>query len=359
MDVFFIDATTGWAVGMDGTILNTTNGGTDWVPQNSGGTDWLECVYFKNLNVGFVGGSEGILQTTNGGTIWTFNDVGSGWIDDIVFLDSLNGFAVGASGGTLSKGIDGSGSIDISSGNAKTWKTSDGGATWAEEVSLSGWLLRGCFTDRNSGWGVSTYGRIMKYTDSFPLPAPPSNLTAAAISRTEIRLTWADSATNENGFHLYRSDSISGAFCLIATLDANTIIYTDTALIEGITYWYRINAFNTAGNSAVSLDAFATAGIIVSVKQEHDIPTGFALEQNYPNPFNPTTTIEFSVPHVSFTSLKIYDVLGEEVATLVSENLQAGNHKADWNASNFSSGVYFYRLSTENFVATKKLLLLK
>jgi hypothetical protein len=85
----------------------------------------------------------------------------------------------------------------------------------------------------------------------------------------------------------------------------------------------------------------------------------FKLYQNYPNPFNPLTTIKFSVPHFNHVILKVYNVFGEVVATLLSENLSAGEHKVEWNASHLSSGLYFYRLETGNLVETKKLILIK
>ena len=92
----------------------------------------------------------------------------------------------------------------------------------------------------------------------------------------------------------------------------------------------------------------------------------FHLGQNYPNPFNPTTTISFSIPFQSFVSLKIYDTLGREVSTLLSEKLPAGTYSPQWNASGLPSGVYFYRLLTQpisgqvgSFARTKKLVLLR
>ena len=88
-------------------------------------------------------------------------------------------------------------------------------------------------------------------------------------------------------------------------------------------------------------------------------PTSFALYQNYPNPFNPVTTIQFSLPHSSFVILKIFNLLGEEVGTLVSEELNAGTYKRDWNAERLASGVYYYRIQTKEYTETKKLLLLK
>ncbi len=89
------------------------------------------------------------------------------------------------------------------------------------------------------------------------------------------------------------------------------------------------------------------------------IPEEFILNQNYPNPFNPSTTISFSIPEASFISLKIFNSLGEEVETLVSKDLNAGNYKYDWNAESLTSGVYFYKLQSENFIQTKKMILLK
>jgi hypothetical protein len=85
----------------------------------------------------------------------------------------------------------------------------------------------------------------------------------------------------------------------------------------------------------------------------------FSLSQNYPNPFNPTTTITFALPVKSFVSLKIFDVLGREVATLVSEELSTGKYSTQWNAAGLGSGVYFYRLQAGSFMETKKLLLLR
>jgi hypothetical protein len=94
--------------------------------------------------------------------------------------------------------------------------------------------------------------------------------------------------------------------------------------------------------------------------QESDLqPKTFSLEQNYPNPFNPSTTISFSLPSNSFVSLKVFDVVGREVASLVSEQMSAGSHSKQWNANGMPSGIYFYRLRAGSFTETKKLILLK
>ena len=90
-----------------------------------------------------------------------------------------------------------------------------------------------------------------------------------------------------------------------------------------------------------------------------ELPTTYALKQNYPNPFNPSTMISYSVPNNTYVTLKVFDVLGNEVASLVNEEKTTGNYDIEFNASGLSSGIYFYRIQTESFVDTKKLILLK
>ena len=89
------------------------------------------------------------------------------------------------------------------------------------------------------------------------------------------------------------------------------------------------------------------------------LPTAYALEQNYPNPFNPSTDISFALPNAGQVKLVVYNVLGQEVATLVDGHMEAGNHSVTFEADNFSSGVYFYRLNAERYTQTLKMMLLK
>jgi hypothetical protein len=94
-------------------------------------------------------------------------------------------------------------------------------------------------------------------------------------------------------------------------------------------------------------------------KQSTNVPAQYSLEQNYPNPFNSTTIITYSIPTRSFVSLRIYDLLGRLVTTLVNNEKSAGAYKAEWNAEDSPSGIYFYRLQSDIFTATKKILLLR
>jgi hypothetical protein len=98
---------------------------------------------------------------------------------------------------------------------------------------------------------------------------------------------------------------------------------------------------------------------VTDVKRNNPPPSSFALSQNYPNPFNPSTIITFALPTKSFVTLKIFDILGREITTLISKELSAGNHEWEWNATGFVSGVYFYRLQAGSFTATKKVVLLR
>jgi len=98
---------------------------------------------------------------------------------------------------------------------------------------------------------------------------------------------------------------------------------------------------------------------ILDVESLEIYPESYLLYQNYPNPFNPSTTIKFEIPKTAFITLKIYNILGQEVAELVNEEKQPGVYEVNWNASGFASGVYFYQLRAGSFVETKKMILLR
>jgi hypothetical protein len=97
----------------------------------------------------------------------------------------------------------------------------------------------------------------------------------------------------------------------------------------------------------------------VGVEESHDVPNEFALHQNYPNPFNPTTTIEYALPAKAHITLRVFNLLGQEVATLVDEVQEAGNKSVTFSSSGLVSGMYFYRFSSESFSQTRKLVILK
>jgi flagellar hook assembly protein FlgD len=97
----------------------------------------------------------------------------------------------------------------------------------------------------------------------------------------------------------------------------------------------------------------------VSGEVSNSLPTEYGLDQNYPNPFNPTTTINYQLPENNHVTIKIYDILGNLVTTLIDQQMEAGYQSVNWNASHSASGVYFYELRSGSFISTKKLMLLK
>ena len=122
---------------------------------------------------------------------------------------------------------------------------------------------------------------------------------------------------------------------------------------------YEFGIEITSNNIVYWYDTF-TIDVVVGIEDgSSNLPKEFALEQNYPNPFNPTTKISFSIPKASFTKLIVYDLLGREIKVLVKEEKPAGNYEVAFNASGLSSGLYFYKLKTGNFVETKKMILLR
>ncbi len=136
----------------------------------------------------------------------------------------------------------------------------------------------------------------------------------------------------------------SGSYGILGTLGQPAIgRLTGASNIHEVGFWYLPNRITTG------------------VKQEPDkgLPTEYRLEQNYPNPFNPATTIAFSLPSKQSATLKVYDVLGREVAVLINESKEPGKYIVSFDASGLPSGTYFYRLQAGSFVATKKLMLLR
>jgi hypothetical protein len=131
------------------------------------------------------------------------------------------------------------------------------------------------------------------------------------------------------------------------------------SLVEDTTYYWRVRANNTNDHSNWSATWRFRTARITSVEQNNAVVKQFELSQNYPNPFNPTTRIHYSVVGNQNVTLKVYDVLGREVATLVNERKAPGTYDVSFNAGALPSGVYFYRLKAGSFTSTKKLMLLK
>jgi hypothetical protein len=193
-------------------------------------------------------------------------------------------------------------------------------------------------------------------TDLAPLPVELTSFTAKATS-DGVCLQWSTaSEINNHGFEIERSDDgvefITAAFVEGSgtSTESRDYVYTDEVEYKGgEIFYYRLKQ--------VDFDGRIEYSDIVEV--EFDIPRDFVLHQNYPNPFNPSTTVKYAVPKTSLVSIKVYDLTGQEVATLVNEMQEAGTYEVNFDARNLASGVYVYRMIADNFTSVRKLNLLK
>jgi hypothetical protein len=195
---------------------------------------------------------------------------------------------------------------------------------------------------------------------------PPDDFSLSS-SGGHPYLTWShsyDTGDYWTGYCIYRSvvsgcGSGAGTFTKIATRTKQTTNYTDyNFTVQGpMTAYYKITAINGVRES----DFTETLDICVGLYKENinEIRFDYSLNQNYPNPFNPKTQITFSIKENSFVSLKIYDILGREVAVLKNELFSSGIHTVQFDGSNLASGIYFYELKANEFRDVKKLILLK
>jgi hypothetical protein len=178
----------------------------------------------------------------------------------------------------------------------------------------------------------------------------PQNALTVTITLQEGENTWGGAKTIPVSPLVETNSS--------RTFVVNWISVEDGTKLETETISQTLQA---AGPEAPSQPA-AAATSLIAVEDERPspmIPVQFEAGKNYPNPFNPTTTFEFALPKASFVSLKVYDMLAREVATVVSQDYAAGVHKVRWNASSLPSGMYIYRVRAGEFVAQKKLVLIK
>jgi len=157
----------------------------------------------------------------------------------------------------------------------------------------------------------------------------------------------------EEPFTSFVDSAVIDTTLLFAYIEGNKFSSVGiTTLRDASSISFKATHFSTIGGGSAS---------IVNVKENSttEIPNIYTLEQNYPNPFNPTTNINFSLPESGFVTLKVYNTLGAEVKTFISNSMSAGNHSVEFNAQNLPSGIYFYTLNSNNITITKKMLLLK
>jgi len=296
----FVNSTTGYAAGSYGHILKTTNAGASWFQLTNPMQNLLSSIYFRNANTGYISGSVIILKSTNAGANWSQLSAAFQNFEDmnqIQFTDDNTGFGVTSAG--------------------RLFKSTDAGATWAISTISSNSLMTENFVDGNTGYACGWAGTILRTTDG--------------------SATWATQTSPVN--------------------EILTSVYFTSPTTGYISTWNGEVLQTTTG------------GLSFVEKISGSVPENFSLRQNFPNPFNPTTDILFSIaPPLGLplsggdaegVRLTIYDILGREISTLVNEPLSPGTYRVRWNATNYSSGVYFYTLSTGTFRDTKKMVVVK
>jgi hypothetical protein len=291
-------------------VAVTTNGGTSWTTSTPPGLTGAKSsknslVVVDNLLYGFGlnTGTSRVYMTTNGGTNWNIKALGitGGYISAFAFNTGKN-YGIAASSNSLP---------NIS-------RSDDGGNN---------------FNVLNIGTGVSGYC-TMKW-----IPG--------------ISTCYLSSFTGTSGC-IRKSKDNGATWTTMTTPGINGITHMEYVYTGGIVYAYAI-----AKQGVIYKVTRLVDNITGTVNSNKQTPMQYSLEQNYPNPFNPTTTIEYTLPKASMVTIKIFDVLGNEVMDIVNEFKNAGSYCAVVDASSLASGLYLYIIKTDDFTDTKKMILLK
>lgn len=359
-----IDANTAWNSmtdpfrGTNGGIFKTTDGGVNWSKQTTaypGSGAYVNFVHFFDRNNGVTIGNPSGSQvtwfegytTTDGGTNWTRIPEES--IPAAQFGEAGFDRCYAAVGNTVWFGTQ----------HGRVYKSVDRGANWTATIadrSPNPFIHSLTFSDTSNGIATFYLGTyISKTTDggltwtSSPAPTNPSTAYITCVpGMSGVYVTTAPAGYDFNPGSAVTTDNASSWIVLDHLVHQRATFVTPTRGWSG-----GVNTNSTTGIFEWSL--------VTSVLQEGTVggPHRFELAQNYPNPFNPSTTIQFSLPKASHVVLKVYNMLGEEITTLVSDERGAGTYTMHWNAAGSASGVYFYRIQAGSFTQTRKLLLLK
>ena len=371
--VFFMDVSTGYVSGsLNGTIYKTTDGGNTWNALSADTTGTFYGMYFKDQQTGVIGGtSKQIFKTTDGGNTWTVKTSGSGTIYAISYYPNTY-YAVGGNPTVIDKSYDGGdGWIPVApptsdplkgvwfttanlgwicGDNGAIYKTSDAGGTWISQVQPSHNFESIRFLGAYNGYVVGSDGTLLKTSNSganwYPL--------SSGVTSTLYDLILLNSTTGwivgADGVVLKSSDG--GANWFQQTTNTTNSINA-ISIVNSLTGY-------VVGNGGIILKSTNGGGPPIGVKSiSNEIPANYQLLQNYPNPFNPVTIIEYQIPKSSFVTLTVYDNIGNEIVKLVNTSQRAGTYEVDFNGENLSSGIYYYRITTDDFTASRKMVLVK
>ncbi len=349
-------------------IYKSTDGGANWFLSSTGlPTDPAEINPVRTMQVSTANPNvviAGLFMNTLNGGFYVSTDAGANWtkkhtglpVDVGTLIRSCairplfdNQFYVGLDRATLL--------------NIGVWATTDGGDTWTtfnNGTMLDTYGIRGLLFNSTAnhtlyaGCGSAVGQGVYEYQFSI-VPVELVSFSAEVYS-SDVTLSWITATeVNNYGFEIERRSSETGQWLNIGFVNGSgtsTEIryysFNDNSLSVG-KYYYRLKQIDFDGNYTYSNEVEVN---IIPVNE-------FALMQNYPNPFNPGTKIAFSIPNSSFVSLKVYDVLGNEIRTLINNDLREGSYEVEFTATELPSGVYFYNLTAGGFSQTLKMNLLK
>lgn len=389
--VRMLDEDTGYVIGDSSHVLKTTNGGVNWINLNTGTTpnDYFTGIHFINYLTGYLCGgfmngigTSKILKTTNAGLSWTIqHQNGFEFYFAIHFVNPDTGFAGGYDG--------------------KFYKTTNGGLNWYDMyvTGVSVWTIS--FLNRDTGFIAGDLGMLRRTTDcglSWTLMPSGTNQRIASlfftdyyngygvcdsevvIKTTNGGLNWTSQKLGtvigyESVFFVNQFTGFAvgnwwevATYKLIRTTNAGANWHT-LAQGEGDPYFDIFFANENTGwiTGYNGLILKTTNGGSTFIKNQNTHAESYYLGQNYPNPFNSITVIKFSVPGTGgFTgvkvSIKVFDISGRKVATLVNEEIKHGTYEVRFDVfsgKELPTGIYYYRMETEKFSETKKMIYLK
>jgi hypothetical protein len=338
--ISFLHPSRGIAIGDSGTVLITTNGGQTWIDRSLRLQVSLHRIYLINSVSAVIVGSGGkIFRTNNGGTTWTLQPSSiSNDLYDVSFSNANTGVAIGADGRTL--------------------HTTNGGSTWISTPSFTSRSLRAVYmANLREVLVAGDSGAVYYSSNSGTSWIDRSYNTTANLTSMCFVNSHAGFVAGEGGLILFTS----------AKGESWSVQHNDFGVsVNGIATHDLTNGFAVGGNGAIlvrKIRRAPAAGNSSFLRTNQDIsrerPMDLRLWQNYPNPFNPSTVIRYQLPSDDFVVLKVYDVLGQEVATLTKEAKQTGEYAVRFDASHLPSGIYLYRLQTSRLSLTRKLMLVR
>jgi photosystem II stability/assembly factor-like uncharacterized protein len=348
----FTDPLNGWITGDKPPLLRTTDGGNSWLPISIPGATALTGITFLDGQTGYIIG-DGIWQTSDGGQVWTKQTVpvhGNYSLSDVSFSDKSNGIIIGQK-------------IEFDPPPycreyiyELIINTTDGGTTWVDQSSGSEIFLHSIdYLDSNNAWliysGYSEGGNLLHSTDG-------GKSWKVQLSLNHDRGT--DDIQSVRFINPNDGWVIGSVGVILHTSNGGTTwTYEPSGTVNHLADCYFLDSATgyTVGEYGTILHT-STSGLS-NVTQKNGNKGNNNTLQNFPNPFPSFTTIRYQVPQTSFVKIRIMNVLGEQIATLISEMEDSGTHETIWNASALPNGTYFCKITAGNYSSSLPIVLAK